>query len=116
MANVLVIGASGQIGKQATVKLLDAGHKVLAPVRSPEKLSDIQNDDLTVVEQDLEEDFSAHFSNDAINKDLHLLQDLAYSMKKPLYSAAIPKELFSKMKMMGKGDEDFSSIYQLFKS
>ena len=64
----------------------------------------------------INEDFSAHFSNDAINKDLHLLQDLAYSMKKPLYSAAMPKELFSKMKMMGKGDEDFSSIYQLFKS
>ena len=62
------------------------------------------------------EDFSAHFSNDAINKDLHCLQDLAYSMKRPLYSAAIPKELFSKMKMMGKGDEDFSSIYQLFKN
>ena len=64
----------------------------------------------------IDEDFSAHFSNDAINKDLHLLQDLAYSMKKPLYSAAMPKELFSKMRMMGKGDEDFSSIYQLFKS
>lgn len=63
----------------------------------------------------IDEDFTAHFSNDAINKDLHLLQDLAYSMKKPLYSAAIPKELFSKMKMMGKGDEDFSSIYKLFK-
>lgn len=62
------------------------------------------------------EDFSAHFSNDAINKDLHCLQDLAYSMNKPLYSAAIPKELFSKMKMMGKGEEDFSSIYQLFKN
>lgn len=62
------------------------------------------------------EDFSAHFSNDAINKDLHCLQDLAYSMKKPLYSAAMPKELFSKMKMMGKGEEDFSSIYQLFKN
>jgi 3-hydroxyisobutyrate dehydrogenase len=62
------------------------------------------------------EDFSAHFSNDAINKDLHCLQDLAYSMKRPLYSAAIPKELFSKMKMMGKGEEDFSSIYQLFKN
>lgn len=61
------------------------------------------------------EDFSAHFSNDAINKDLHCLQDLAYSMNKPLYSAAMPKELFSKMKMMGKGEEDFSSIYQLFK-
>lgn len=64
----------------------------------------------------IDEDFSAHFSNDAINKDLHLLQDMAYNMKKPLYSAAMPKELFSKMKMIGKGEEDFSSIYQLFKS
>ena len=63
----------------------------------------------------IDEDFSAHFSNNAINKDLHLLQDLAYNLKLPLYSATIPKELFSKMKMMGKGEEDFSSIYQLFK-
>jgi 3-hydroxyisobutyrate dehydrogenase len=63
----------------------------------------------------IDEDFSAHFSNNAINKDLHLLQDLAYNLKLPLYSAALPKELFSKMKMMGKGEEDFSSIYQLFK-
>jgi len=37
--------------------LLDAGHKVVAPVRSPNKLSDIQNANLTVVEQDLENDF-----------------------------------------------------------
>lgn len=63
----------------------------------------------------IDEDFSAHFSNNAINKDLHLLQDLAYNLKLPLYSACLPKELFSKMKMMGKGEEDFSSIYQLFK-
>jgi 3-hydroxyisobutyrate dehydrogenase len=63
----------------------------------------------------IDEDFSAHFSNNAINKDLHLLQNLAYELKRPLYSAAVTKELFSKMKMMGKGEEDFSSIYQLFK-
>jgi 3-hydroxyisobutyrate dehydrogenase len=63
----------------------------------------------------IDEDFSAHFSNNAINKDLHLVQDLAYNLKQPLYSACVPKELFSKMKMMGKGEEDFSSIYQLFK-
>lgn len=63
----------------------------------------------------IDEDFSAHFSNNAINKDLHLVQDLAYNLKQPLYTAAIPKELFSKMKMMGKGEEDFSSIYKLFK-
>lgn len=64
----------------------------------------------------ISEDFSPHFSNDAINKDLHLLQDLAYSLKRPLYTAAVPKELFSKMKMQGNGKEDFSSIYKLFKA
>lgn len=63
----------------------------------------------------IDEDFSPHFSNAAINKDLHCLQDLAYSMNRPLYTGSIVKELFSKMKMMGKGDEDFCSIYQLFK-
>jgi len=64
----------------------------------------------------IEEDFSPHFSNAAINKDLHCLQDLAYSMNKPLYTASVVKELYSKMRMNGKGDEDFSSIYQLFKN
>lgn len=63
----------------------------------------------------IDEDFSPHFSNSAINKDLHLLQDLAYELNQPLYTAAIPKELFSKMRMDGMGDEDFSSIYKLFK-
>lgn len=63
----------------------------------------------------IDEDFSPHFSNDAINKDLHLVQELAYSLNRPLYSASAPKELFSKMKMNGDGKEDFSSIYKLFK-
>jgi len=63
----------------------------------------------------IEEDFSPHFSNNAIYKDLHTLQDLAYSKNQPLYTAAVPKELFAKMKKEGKGEEDFSSIYQLFK-
>jgi 3-hydroxyisobutyrate dehydrogenase len=64
----------------------------------------------------IDEDFSPHFSNAAINKDLHCLQDLAYSLNQPLYTGSVVKELYSKMKMMDKGDEDFSSIYQLFKS
>lgn len=64
----------------------------------------------------IEEDFQAHFSNNAIYKDLHTLQDLAYSLNQPLYTAAVPKELFAKMKKDGKGEEDFCSIYQLFKS
>ena len=64
----------------------------------------------------IDEDFSPHFSTSAIHKDLHCLQDLAYSLNRPLYTASVTKELFSKMKMMGKGDEDFSSVYQLFKA
>ncbi len=63
----------------------------------------------------LEEDFSAHFSNNAIYKDLHTLQDLAYSLNQPLFTASVPKELFGQMKKDGKGEEDFCSIYQLFK-
>ena len=63
----------------------------------------------------IEEDFSPHFSNAAINKDLHCLQDLAYSLQRPLYSASVTKELFSKAKMEGLGEEDFSSVYKLFK-
>ena len=63
----------------------------------------------------IDEDFSAHFSNNAIYKDLHTLQDLAYSLNQPLYTAAVAKELFGKMKKDGKGEEDFCSIYQLFK-
>ncbi len=64
----------------------------------------------------IEEDFTAHFSNNAIYKDLHTLQDLAYSKNQPLYTAAVPKELFGKMKKDGNGEEDFSSIYKLFKN
>lgn len=63
----------------------------------------------------IDEDFSAHFSNNAIYKDLHTLQDLAYSKNQPLYTAAVPKELFGQMKKEGQGEEDFSSIYKLFK-
>ncbi|MDD2384555.1 MAG: NAD(P)-dependent oxidoreductase [Sulfurospirillaceae bacterium] len=64
----------------------------------------------------INEDYSPHFSNAAINKDLHCLQDLAYSMNRPLYTASVVKELYSKMRMMGKGEEDICSIYQLFKA
>ena len=63
----------------------------------------------------IEEDFSPHFSNNAIYKDLHTLQDLAYKMEQPLHTASAPKELFGQMKKSGKGEEDFCSVYQLFK-
>ena len=117
MANVLVIGASGQIGKQATVKLLDAGHKVLAPVRSPEKLSDIQNENLSVVEQDLEKDFSAHFegvdvavftagSGGNTGADKTLMIDLWAARNAVNYAKAAGTPKFIMVSSIGAGDPD----------
>ena len=117
MANVLVIGASGQIGKQATVKLLDAGHKVLAPVRSPDKLSDIQNDNLSVVEQDLEKDFSSHFegidvavftagSGGNTGADKTLMIDLWAARNAVNYAKAAGTSKFIMVSSIGAGDPD----------
>ncbi|QPG04455.1 SDR family oxidoreductase [Salinimonas marina] len=62
MSNILVIGATGQIGKQATRKLLDAGHNVTALVRNKDKLADIEHSSLSVFEENLEADFSGAFN------------------------------------------------------
>lgn len=62
----------------------------------------------------LEEDFSTHFSGSLIYKDLHCLQDLAYELKKPLFTGALVKELYGQACAEGIGEEDFSAIYKLF--
>ncbi|NUZ11536.1 SDR family oxidoreductase [Pseudoalteromonas sp. McH1-7] len=59
----LIIGASGQIGKMTTKKMLEQGHDVVALVRNKDKLADIESEQLTITEQDLENDFSAAFDN-----------------------------------------------------
>lgn len=59
-------------------------------------------------------DFSPHFSNALIHKDLHCLQDLAYEMKRPLFTGSLTKELYAQAIKRGMGDEDFSGIYRLF--
>lgn len=58
MSKTLVIGASGQIGKMITKLLLEQQQSVVALVRDKSKLSDLNSDYLTIVEQDLEGDFS----------------------------------------------------------
>ena len=63
----------------------------------------------------MEEDFSTHFSNALIYKDLHCLQDLSYELKKPLFTGAVTKELYARTFEEGIDREDFSSIYKLFK-
>ena len=61
------------------------------------------------------EDFSTHFSNALIYKDLHCLQDLAYEQKKTLFTGSVVKELFAKTFELGFAHEDFSAIYKVFR-
>ncbi|MGK0503339.1 MAG: hypothetical protein ACJARF_002112 [Alteromonadaceae bacterium] len=117
MAKVLVIGASGQIGKQATGKLLEAGHHVVAPVRSPEKLNDVENENLVVKEQDLEKDFSEHFegadcvvfvagSGGNSGDDKTLLIDLWAARNAANYAKAANTPKFVMVSSIGAGDPD----------
>lgn len=62
----------------------------------------------------LNEDFSTHFSNALIYKDLHCLQDLAYDERKTLFTGSVIKELYARTFEEGIDQEDFSAIYKLF--
>lgn len=117
MSTILVIGASGQIGKQATVKLLDAGHDVIAPVRDPDKLADIQHAGLTVHKQNLEDDFSAHFnhadcvvftagSGASTGPDKTLLIDLWAARNAVEYAKAAGTPRFIMVSSIGADDPD----------
>jgi len=61
MHKTLIIGASGQIGKQVTQHMLDGGHFVVALVRDKDKLSDVDGNTMSIVEADLKNDFSHAF-------------------------------------------------------
>lgn len=63
----------------------------------------------------LDEDFSTHFSNALMYKDIQFLQELAYERKKPLFTGAVIKELFARTFDEHIDQEDFSAIYKLFK-
>jgi len=60
-------------------------------------------------------DFSTHFSNALIYKDLHCLQDLAYEQKQPLFTGAVAKELYARTFAAGISHLDFSSVFKIFR-
>jgi len=64
----------------------------------------------------LRDDFSPHFSSEAIYKDLHYLQDLTYNMKKPMILGSLVKDLFGTTFKDGLEKHDFSAIYKIFLS
>jgi 3-hydroxyisobutyrate dehydrogenase len=60
-------------------------------------------------------DFPTHFSSALIYKDLHYLQDLCRTMKKPLFTGSVVKELFAMTRSRGIDHLDFSAVYQIFR-
>lgn len=63
----------------------------------------------------LKEDFTTQFSSALIYKDLHYLQDLAKTLKKPLFTGSVIKELYALTYARGMEDLDLSAIYKVIK-
>jgi len=101
LAEAIALGEASGIDKSQVIDILlsGAGNSMILNVKK-QKL--------------LEEDFSAHFTNALIYKDLHYLQDLAYSIKKPLFTGSFVKELYALAISKNLEGEDFSSIYKIF--
>jgi 3-hydroxyisobutyrate dehydrogenase len=60
------------------------------------------------------DDHSPHFSAALLYKDLHYLQDLARTLRRPLFTAAV-KELFALSFAHGLEDQDISVIFPLLR-
>ena len=117
MTKTLVIGASGQIGKMTTELLLEQNHDVVALVRDSKKLSDINSDNLTVVEQDLEGNFEQAFddcdqvifaagSGGSTGDDKTLLIDLWAATKAVIYAEKKNIKHFILVSSIGADDPD----------
>ncbi len=60
-------------------------------------------------------DFSTHFSSALLYKDLHYLQDLARSMRRPLFTGSAVKELYALTFQDNMDQLDLSAIYAVLK-
>lgn len=102
LAEAVVFGEKAGIDKTAVIDILSAGAGNSAVLNAKkEKL--------------IKEDFAAHFSSALIYKDLHYLQDLARSLKRPLFTGSIAKELYGMTFRDGLDTMDFSAIYSILK-
>jgi 3-hydroxyisobutyrate dehydrogenase len=102
LAEAVSFGEKCGVDKAAVLDILSAGAGNSAVLNAKkEKL--------------LKEDFSRQFSSALIYKDLHCLQDLARSFRKPLFTGSIVKEIFGMALARGMGDLDFAAVYGIFK-
>ena len=117
MSKTLIIGASGQIGKMATKLLLNNEQNVSALVRDKSKLEDLDSPFLTIVEQDLEGDFSgalkdcdqvifAAGSGGSTGTDKTVLIDLWAATKAATYAKEHGVKHFIMISSIGADDPD----------
>jgi len=66
-------------------------------------------------EKILKEDFTPHFSNALLYKDLHYMEDLAWAFKRPLFTGSIAKQLYGMTFSRNRENDDFSGIYRIMK-
>jgi len=67
-------------------------------------------------EKIMKEDFSTHFSSALIHKDLHYLQDFAKTLRRPLFTGSVVKELFGLTFTKNMEALDFSAVYKVLKN
>jgi 3-hydroxyisobutyrate dehydrogenase len=61
------------------------------------------------------EDFSPQFQSSLIYKDLHYLEDLAFNLKRPLFTGSVVKELYGMTFRRDEDKLDFSALYKILK-
>jgi 3-hydroxyisobutyrate dehydrogenase len=102
IAETVALGEAVGLDRQKTLEILAAG-------AGNSMILNAKRDKL------IREDFSVHFSSAAIYKDLHYLQDLASTMKIPLFTAGAAKELFGMTYPRGIENLDFSAVYRVIR-
>jgi len=102
LAESVAIAESSGIEKSLAIDILGAGAGNSAVLNAKK-------------ENLLKEDFTTQFSSSLIYKDLHYLQDLARTLKRPLFSASVVKELYGMTFSRDMADLDFSAIYKVLK-
>lgn len=102
IAEGIVFGEDAGVPKEQVIDILSAGAGNSAVMNAKK-------------DKIMREDFEAHFSSALIYKDLHYLQDLARTLKRPCFTGSIAKEMFGISFSREAEDLDFSAIYSTLK-
>lgn len=105
MATIAEAAALGEAAGLPRDKVLE----ILAAGGGNSMVLNVKKDKLT------KEDFSPHFTEKAIAKDLRYLQDLGGQLHMQLFAGPFAKALFDKAILSGDGELDFSAVFRILR-